>query len=283
MKNNRILACILASAMICGAFASCGESSSSKADSSSSEAETSSEEVTSEASSEEDTSEAEASTEAASAEASTEAASAEASTDAPQAIAIDDVEVEPSIAAESGDAYLAINEQQGWIQYWGKNDDPNSTMLSYNAKVAKITGDGQYTVGVTADTNGFRLDTTGDANDYGVTPSGLMFSALMVKDGKTLFPDAVLTIDSITVDGKEITPVAKNYTSSDDGKELRSNIYNQWVNNLPEDAVSTEGALVVDKTPTDAAAAYSPCIVDLNDFATWTTVEVTFTITNTGL
>ena len=80
------------------------------------------------------------------------------------------------------------------------------------------------------------------------------------------------------VDGKEITLAAKGYTSSDDGKELRSNIYNQWVDKLPDDAVSTEGALVVDGNPTDAAADYSPCIVNLDDFATWTTVEVNFTV-----
>lgn len=66
----------------------------------------------------------------------------------------------------------------------------------------------------------------------------------------------------------------RDISSSDDGKELRSNIYNQWVTDLPDDAVSTEGALVVDGNPTDAAAAYSPCIVNLDDFATWTTVEV---------
>ena len=105
-----------------------------------------------------------------------------------------------------------------------------------------------------------------------------MFAAVMIKDGKTLFPDAIITIDSIKVDGKEITMTAKNYTSSDDGKELRSNIYNGWVDKLPDDVASTEGALVVDGTPTDAAAAYSPVIVDKADFATWKEVEVNFTI-----
>lgn len=246
MNNKKILAAIMASLMVCGTFASCSGGSSSET---------------------KDSSEAETTTEA----------PTEADTPVPTA-AVDDAEVEDSIAAQSGEAYLAINEEQGWCKYFGLNDDPAQTMLSYNAGVVPITGNGSYTVSVTADTNGFRLDTTGDAGDYSVVPSGLMFSALMIKDGKTLFPNAVLTIDSIVVDGKEITLAAKGYTSSDDGKELRSNIYNQWVTDLPDDAVSTEGALVVDGNPTDAAAAYSPCIVNLDDFATWTTVEVNFTV-----
>lgn len=250
MNNKKILVAIAASLMVCGTFASCGGGNSSETNGSS-EAETTT-------------------------EATTEAPTEEA-TPVPTAAA-DDAEVEESIAAQSGEAYLAINEEQGWCKYFGLNDDPSQTMLSYNAGVVPITGNGSYTVSVTADTNGFRLDTTGDAGDYSVVPSGLMFSALMIKDGKTLFPNAVLTIDSIVVDGKEITLAAKGYTSSDDGKELRSNIYNQWVDKLPDDAVSTEGALVVDGNPTDAAADYSPCIVNLDDFATWTTVEVNFTV-----
>jgi hypothetical protein len=182
-------------------------------------------------------------------------------------------EIEPSIAAKSGDAYLAINEKNSYIKYLGKNDIPSQTMLSYNAGVVPITGNGSYTVSVTADTNGFRLDTAGDVNDHSVVPSGLFFSALMIEDGKTLFPNAVLTIDSIIVDGKEIELTAKNYTSSDDGKELRSNIYNEWVTKLPSDAVSVDGSITADK-----ASDYSACIVDPDDFETWITVEVNFTV-----
>ncbi len=266
---KKLISCLLASALICSAFASCGEAgtensssstadSSSKAEESSATEETTTEEVT-----------------AASEEASEDVATATPDEeDVPIAVADDDVEFEDAVVAESGDAYLAINEEQGWINYWGAND----TMLTYNAGVPHIEGNGSYTVSVTTDTNGFRYDTTSDANDASVVPSGLMFAAVMIKDGKTLFPDAIITIDSIKVDGKEITMTAKNYTSSDDGKELRSNIYNGWVDKLPDDAASTEGALVVDGTPTDAAAAYSPVIVDKADFATWKEVEVNFTI-----
>ena len=277
---KKLISCLLASALICSAFASCGEagtesssSSSSTADSSSKAEESSAtEETTTEEATEESKSGSSPESDEESSEAATVAVDEEE--DVPIAVADDDVEFEDAVVAESGDAYLAINEEQGWIQYWGADD----TMLTYNAGVPHIEGNGSYTVSVTADTNGFRYDTSGDANDASAVPSGLMFAAVMIKDGKTLFPDAIITIDSIKVDGKEITMTAKNYTSSDDGKELRSNIYNGWVDKLPDDAASTEGALVVDGTPTDAAAAYSPVIVDKADFATWKEVEVNFTI-----
>ncbi|MBR1592282.1 MAG: hypothetical protein IJ666_04650 [Ruminococcus sp.] len=271
---RKLISCLLASALICSAFVSCGEaatessSSSSSSTASSKAEEPSAEEATTGEITEEASEEAETV-----ADEETETA-ADEEEDVPIAVADDEVEFEDAVVAESGDAYLAINEEQGWIQYWGAND----TMLTYNAGVPHIEGNGSYTVSVTADTNGFRYDTAGDANDASAVPSGLMFAAVMIKDGKTLFPDAIITIDSIKVDGNEIAMTAKNYTSSDDGKELRSNIYNGWVNQLPEDAASTEGALVVDGTPTEAAAAYSPVIVDKADFATWKEVEVNFTI-----
>ena len=153
------------------------------------------------------------------------------------------VDFEPSIAAQSGQAFLAIREEQNWIQYMGVNDDIEHTMLTYNAGVAEIKGNGSYTVSVTTDTKGFRYDTTGKADDDSVTPQGLQFAAVMIKDGNTLFPNAVITIDSISVDGAEIPLTAKSYTNSDDDIELRSNIYNTWVETLPEDARSEEGSL----------------------------------------
>jgi ABC-type Fe3+-hydroxamate transport system substrate-binding protein len=246
MKNTKIFACILASMMACAAFTACGsESSSSTSDSSSEASESSAADVDAE----------------------------EEVTDAP----LEEVEVpefEDAIAAESGDAYLAIVDGQWWVQYWGSIDDDGS-MLAYDAGVVPITGDGDYTVSVTADTSGFRYDTTGDANgDY--TPSGCSFAAVMVKDGTTLYPDMAIEITSIKIDGNDVDLTSKNFTSSDDGVEMRANIYNEWVTDLPEDAHDANGAV------TDASA-YSAQIVDPAAFADgWTTVEVNFTVTGTG-
>ena len=242
--------------MICGSVVSCGDKSSSSSSSS------------------------EAPTEAPTTEAATTEAAEEATTEAAVAVAVDDVEFEDAVAAESGDAYLAIVDQQWWIQYWGKNED----LLTYDAGVVPITGNGDYTVSVTADTNGFRFDTTGDASDQSV-PSGLGFMAVMIKDGETKFPGAVITVNSVKVDGKELELTGKPYTSSDDGIETRANLYNEWVapDKLPEDARCADGPLYTGEgdnlTPAANIGEYTPQAVKPDDFNNgWTTVEVNFTI-----
>ncbi|MBE6854589.1 MAG: hypothetical protein E7501_02920 [Ruminococcus sp.] len=178
------------------------------------------------------------------------------------------------VVAEDGEAYLALQDGQVWIQYWGNDEHP----LCYDAGVAKITGNGSYTVSVDATTAAFHQDTeTGD--DYKC--SGIQFMAILINEGTTLYgTDMVMTIDSILVDGKEIDMVAKNYTSSDDGKERRTNIYNGYMaaDKLSEDAICADGPLFVDGAFTDAASEFSPHIINTDDFASWSTIEVNFTV-----
>lgn len=253
---KKFIACMLMSAVVCGAFASCGDKN-----------ESSKQEATTEASS----------------EATTEAVTAEAITEAPSAISAEDLDLEDTVVAQSGDAYLAIVDGQWWIQYWG-GEDPTKDYLTYNAGVPTITGNGDYTVSVTADTKGFRYDTTGSPDDQYV-PSGLQFMAVMIKDGETKFPGAVITVNSVVVDGKELTLDGKAYTSSDDGQETRANLYNQWVSkdNIPKDARSADGKLYEGEGDAAAPAGfigdYSPQSVNPDDFADgWTNVEVNFTV-----
>ncbi|MBR2284429.1 MAG: hypothetical protein IJ874_08450 [Ruminococcus sp.] len=277
---KKLISCFVLSAMICS-LASCGSdtgsSSENAAESSSSEAVESAVEEAAEEAEDNAESAAESAAEEAEAEAVAEADEEE---DTPVAVNTDDIEFEDAVVAESGDAYLAIVDGQWWVQYWGGNDESN--LLTYNAGVVPITGNGDYTVSVTADTNGFRYDTTGDVNDYGATPSGLSFMAVMIKDGETAVPGAVITVNSITIDGTKDVPLsAKQYTSSDDGKETRTNLYNEWVSQPSADARSVDGNLYEadGETPTPACADYSAQVVDPAAFADgWTSVEVNFTI-----
>lgn len=247
MKTKKILAALLASMMVCGAFTACGGKDDKDSSSSSSES-----------------------------EAETTEAAEDESSEVHVAVPDETADFEDAVGAESGDAYLAIVDGQWWVQYWGNIDDEGS-MLAYDAGVVPITGDGEYTVSVNADTNGFRYDTTGDANgDY--TPSGCSFASVIVKDGTTKYPNMAIDITSVKVDGTDVPLSAKNYTSSDDGVEMRANIYNEWVTeaDIPEDAHDANGALT-DKT------GYSAQIVDPAAFADgWTKVEVTFTVSGTG-
>lgn len=184
-----------------------------------------------------------------------------------------DIDFEDAKAAESGDAYLAIVNGDWKIQYWGDATD----VLAYNAGVTHINGNGDYTVSVTTDTKGFRYDTTGSADGENV-PSGLAFMSVMIKDGESLYPNAVITVNSIKVNGNEIQLKAKPYTSSDDGKETRANLFNEWVSKPSEDARSSQGALYNDGVPTDFCNDYSATVVSADDFASWSNVEVNFTV-----
>lgn len=266
MKTKRILACLLASVMACGAFTACGDKEESSSSSESS-AESSQEESSA---AEDDTSAAEEDTSAAEEDTS----AADEASKAP--VAAETPEFEEAVVAESGDAYLAFTDSQWWVQYWGTNAD----LLTYDAGVVPITGNGEYTVSVTTDTNGFRFDATGDAAGEYVA-GGIGFAAVIIKDGETACPDAIITIDSIIVDGTEIEMTAKNYTNTEEGA-IRSNIYNSWVPSPSSDARSAEGFLYTDydtNAPAlDNVADYSAQIVNTEDFTEWTTVEVNFTI-----
>ena len=242
MKMKRYVACLLAGAMLCGLTACSGKTESSVAE--------------------------------------TEPATEAEETTEVQAVEVTEAETvvfEEAKDAQPGQAYLAIVDGQWWIQYWGSSTK-DGYMLSYDAGIADIKGDGTYTVSVNADTNGFRYDATGDVNgEY--TPGGLNFLAVMIPEGETMYPGAVITVDSIKVDGNEIEMKGKNYTSSDDGVETRTNLYNAYVAEPSKDGRSVDGPLYdPDGNALEICADYTPNVVDPADFAAWTKVEVTFTI-----
>lgn len=259
MRFKRVLACLCASIMMAASFTACSgsEESSSKADSSSSEAAT-------EAATEAAATEAEADANADAnnnAEANANAnVNAEANANANANAQVNAIVVEDSVVAESGDAYLAFADARWTGYYWGTDADT----LTYAATNAKINGNGQYTVALDASTNGF-LQTTGYSDMQGLT-----FAALIVKDGTTLYPNMVLTIDSIKLDGKEIEMTAKPYTSSDDGVEMRSNIYNGYV---PADSIAADA-----RTADGDLTGCSPHVVNTADFGNYQKIEVTFTV-----
>jgi hypothetical protein len=90
---------------------------------------------------------------------------------------------------------------------------------------AEITGDGSYTVGMTA-TEGQSL---------------VQFNALEVVNGESyLGTGCVLTVDSIKINGEDVELTGSSYTCSADGAGVttRVNIYNEW--NSP-DATAVAG------------------------------------------
>lgn len=133
----------------------------------------------------------------------------------------------------------------------------------------EITGDGSYTVTMTA----------AEPVDMGD------FNALEVENGELLMGTAcVLTVDSIKINGEEITLAGPSYTCSADGGGVttRVNLYNAY--NDP-DETSVAGA---DKHPDQRVASGSVMdasarIIPEDLRAGVTTLEVTFTVTNFGV
>ncbi len=246
MMKFRLVALAAASAMICGSFASCSDKDKDKDNKTSKTA---------------PVTQAQDTTQSLAVEDETDAAATEAATAAPA------VQFEDTVSAESGDAILAIVDGQWFVQYWGKNTD----LLTYDAGVAHITGDGDYTVSVNADTNGFRYDVT-QSPDNEYIPSGLEFLAVKVIDGTKLWPNMAIEVKSVRVDGNEVPLNYKNFTSSDDGEEMRANIYNHFVSEIPSDAHDANG-------PVSDPETYSYMIIDPSYFDSWQKVEVDFSVT----
>lgn len=199
-----------------------------------------------------------------------------------EAVTVEGVDANDAVEAIAGDAYLAIADEAWEVQYLGNKDVNGSDQLSYDAGVAHISGNGEYTVSVTADTNGFRYDETGDINeDY--TIKGIGFAAVIIDNAEEVLPNAVITINSVKVDGRELELVKKSYTNTESGS-VRANIFNEWVSDdgLPTDARCAEGALFENGDPSRPTAvndgSYSAQIVDRSEFGEWKNVEVGFTV-----
>lgn len=263
MKMKKLLAFLLASGMMCAAFTACGD------DDSSSETESS---VTEESSEAEESSVTEESSDA---EASSDADASENESSVRQ---VQTQEFEEAVVPQSGDAYLSVVDGQWWLQYFGNDTD----YLTYDAGVVPITGNGDYTVSVTCDTDAIRYDTTGDANGE-LVANGSAFMAVQILDGADVCPNAIITINSVKVDGAEIALTKQSYTNTETaevgGEEhnnIRANIYNEWVSDdaLPDDARSAEGNL----SELADTSAYSAQIIDNTQIGDWTTIEVDFTI-----
>lgn len=169
-----------------------------------------------------------------------------------------------AVAAEDGQAYLYVMDYYWDAEYWGYDDDS----LAYKAGVATINGNGQYTVSVTADTDGYRFERTGDVKDASKLPDGLDYLSVCINDYHNAFVNAVIKVDSVKIDGKSVPITGTNFTISDSGYETEAVIYCDWYGDIPTDARVADG---------DASKA-TAAIIDGADIETWTSIEVTFTV-----
>jgi len=142
-------------------------------------------------------------------------------------------------------AFLMFADGSWTNQYWTTADE-----VAFTATNTVVTGPGTYTVGL--------------AFDEAV--EGLSFMALGIENGEELLPGAIYEVTEVKVNG-EAVELGKTYTSTDDGVITRNNIYNEWVSEIPDDA-RVSGDI----------AEYTPTAVSTDDFASYTSIEVTFTM-----
>lgn len=172
-------------------------------------------------------------------------------------------------AAGRGDAILSVTDSSWFCQYWGAAED----ILAYDAGIVHIDGDGDYTVSVTADTAGAQYAMTSGKGPFtGNKCKGLAYAAVRVIGGAELCPDMNIEITEIRVDGKPIELQARNYTAGANSTDLCANIFNSWIDHLPDDAHSSAGSVAGD------IGEYAPRIVSQEDFAEWSSFAVDFTV-----
>ncbi len=165
--------------------------------------------------------------------------------------AMEDVSILP--ADDKAVAWIMYQSSDYNISYSvGDNYDPTSKTDGVKAENVEVTGEGTYTVKL-------------DLSDAGAA-KGVAFSALGISNGELLYPGYNAEIDEIKINGEPIEMIADGYTSSDDSKCTRVNLYNQWVSAPPEDARGAEE---------DSSAT----IIDIPDSFEISDIEITFTYT----
>ena len=142
--------------------------------------------------------------------------------------------IDEAIANATAPAGAAENQAIAWLMFnsadWsatysvGDVYDPSAKSAGIVATDVEVTGPGRYTVG---------LDFSGYGSGYVV---GTVFSALAMSNGEQLFPGCFLDLKEIQINGERYQFKGRGYTTSDDGKCTRVNLYNSWVTKLPGSA-----------------------------------------------
>ncbi|MCL2717379.1 MAG: hypothetical protein FWE14_01155 [Lachnospiraceae bacterium] len=140
-------------------------------------------------------------------------------------------------------AYLQFASSDWEVQAWGSDEGEGFTRTN-----EAVDGYGTYTVGL----------------DFASPANGIAFFNAEVAFGEVLLPGAYMTIDSVKINGEEVS-VGNTYTSSDDGVTTRTNLFNEWVDALPKDARTADGSDDATWVPVS------------NEFEEISSIEVTFT------
>ena len=145
-----------------------------------------------------------------------------------------------------------------WALTHSVGDTYNADSISEGlvATNAIITGEGKYTV---------RLDFTGTAQGYSAS---VAFAAIGISNGEALYPNYLVNIKEVRINGEIYRLKGRAYTTSDDGVCTRVNLYNEWVTSVPKTA----------RLPGGNLAGATPTPINRNDavIAEIKTIEIDF-------
>lgn len=145
-----------------------------------------------------------------------------------------------------------------WALTHSVGDTYNADSISEGlvATNAVITGEGKYTVG---------LDFTGTAQGYSAS---VAFAAIGISNGEALYPNYLINIKEVRINGEIYRLKGRAYTTSDDGVCTRVNLYNEWVTSVPKTA----------RLPGGNLAGATPTPINRNDavIAEIKTIEIDF-------
>lgn len=145
-----------------------------------------------------------------------------------------------------------------WALTHSVGDTYNADAISEGlvATNAIITGEGKYTVG---------LDFTGTAQGYSAS---VAFAAIGISNGEALYPNYLINIKEVRINGEIYRLKGRAYTTSDDGVCTRVNLYNEWVTSVPKTA----------RLPGGNLAGATPTPINRNDavIAEIKTIEIDF-------
>lgn len=128
-------------------------------------------------------------------------------------------EIDFSLIPVSDTAFLMFADSNWANQAWNPGEFAETNAV-------KVEGPGTYTLSL----------------EFTEEIPGFAFLAAGIATGESTFPGYFMDITDIKVNGASIE-IAKDFTTTDDGVVTRSNIWNEWVTDLPAEARVADGNL----------------------------------------
>ena len=156
---------------------------------------------------------------------------------------------------EKAVAWIMYNSNDAKVTYSvGDSYDPTSKTSGVLANDVEIAGAGTYTIS---------LDFSGTSEGFA---NSILFSAIGISNGELLFPGYFITIKDIKINGTSYQMTATPFTTTDDRRCTRVNLYNALLSSIPVEARMPNGDLT----------NVSPKIIDKKTLGEVITISVTF-------